>query len=70
MVAAGVLSVGLLLGPRIAMASDAGAAGKSGAAGDRPVYQHHFPSMRQQTNIKYHFGQSLKKTEQGVLSSA
>ncbi len=67
MVAAGVLSVGLLLGPRIAMALDAGAAGKSGAAGDRPVYQHHFPSMRQQTNIKYHFGQSLKKQSKGFF---
>ncbi len=31
------------------------------------VYQHHFPSMRQQTNIKYHFGQNLKKQSKGIF---
>ena len=31
------------------------------------VYKHHFPSMRQQTNIKYHFGQSLKKQSKGFF---
>jgi hypothetical protein len=46
---------------------DAGAAGKSGSAGDVQVYQHHFPSMRQQTNIKYHFGQNIKKQSKGIF---
>src|SRR5690606_22976715 len=31
------------------------------------VYQHHFPSMRQQTNIKYHFGQNIKKRSKGIF---
>lgn len=70
MIAAGLLSVGLLLGPRIAMARMLVQQENRVQQEIVQVYQHHFPSMRQQTNIKYHFGQSLKKTEQGVLSSA
>ena len=31
------------------------------------VYQHHFPSMRQQTNIKYHFGQNIHKQRKGIF---
>lgn len=60
MVAAGVLSVLCCLGPRIAMAWMLVQQENRVQEEIVQVYQHHFPSMRQQTNIKYHFGQSLK----------
>lgn len=50
MVAAGVLSVGLLLGPRIAMAWMLVQQENRVQEEIVQVYQHHFPSMRQQTN--------------------
>lgn len=67
MVAAGVLSVGLLLGPRIAMAWMLVQQENRVQEEIVQVYQHHFPSMRQQTNFKYHFGQSLKKQSKGFF---
>ncbi|MDU2881661.1 MAG: type II secretion system protein GspL, partial [Enterobacter sp.] len=67
MVAVGVLSVALLLGPRIAMAWMLVQQENRVQEEIVQVYQHHFPSMRQQTNIKYHFGQSLKKQSKGFF---
>ncbi|WP_049005444.1 type II secretion system protein GspL [Enterobacter cloacae] len=67
MVAAGLLSLGLLLGPRIAMAWMLVQQENQVQQEILQVYQHHFPSMRQQTNIKYHFGQNMKKQSKGVF---
>jgi len=67
MVAVGVLSLGLLLGPRIAMAWMLVQQENQAQQEIVQLYQHHFPSLRQQTNIKYHFGQNLKKQTRGVF---
>ena len=67
MAAAGLLSLGLLLGPRIAMAWMLVQQENQVQQEILQVYQHHFPSMRQQTNIKYHFGQNMKKQTKGVF---
>ena len=65
--AAGLLSLGLLLGPRVALAWMLVQQENQVQQEIAQVYQHHFPSMRQQTNIKYHFGQNLKKQTKGVF---
>ncbi|EPF0314659.1 type II secretion system protein GspL [Enterobacter chuandaensis] len=65
--AAGVLAFGLLLGPRVAMAWMLVQQENQLQQEILQVYQHHFPSMRQQTNIKYHFGQNMKKQSKGVF---
>ncbi|MEG5898975.1 type II secretion system protein GspL [Enterobacter bugandensis] len=65
--AAGLLSLGLLLGPRVAMAWMLINQENQLQEEILEVYQHHFPSMRHQTNIKYHFGQNLKKQNKGVF---
>ncbi|HDS9359945.1 TPA: type II secretion system protein GspL [Enterobacter chengduensis] len=65
--AAGLLSLGLLLGPRVAMAWMLVQQENQMQEEIMQVYQHHFPSMRHQTNIKYHFGQSVKKQSKGVF---
>lgn len=67
MAAAGLLSLGLLLGPRAAMAWLLTQEENQVQQEVMQVYQHHFPSMRQQTNIKYHFGQNLKKQPKGIF---
>jgi len=67
MVTAGLLSLGLLLGPRIAMAWMLVQQENQVQQEIVQVYQHHFPSMRHQTNIKYHFGQNMKKQAKGVF---
>ena len=67
MAAVGLLSLSLLLGPRIAMAWMLVQQENRVQQEIVQVYQHHFPSMRQQTNIKYHFGQSLKKQSKGFF---
>ncbi|WP_288791200.1 type II secretion system protein GspL [uncultured Enterobacter sp.] len=66
-VAAGLLSVGLLLGPRIAMAWMLVQQENQIQEEILQVYRHHFPSMRHQTNIKYHFGQNVKKQSKGIF---
>ena len=67
MVAMGILSLGLLLGPRVGMAWMLVQQENRVQQEIVEVYQHHFPSMRQQTNIKYHFGQNLKKQRKGFF---
>ena len=67
MAVAGALSLGLLLGPRLAMAWMLVQQENLVQQEIMQVYQHHFPSMRQQTNIKYHFGQNIKKQSKGVF---
>ncbi len=65
--AAGLLSLGLLLGPRAAIAWMLAQEENQVQQEVMQVYQHHFPSMRQQTNIKYHFGQNIKKQPKGIF---
>ncbi|HBC0587889.1 type II secretion system protein GspL [Enterobacter cloacae] len=62
-----VLSLGLLVGPRIGMAwmlSD-----QENLAQQQMVElaQHYFPTLRQTTNLKYHFGQNIKKEKKGIF---
>ena len=63
----GLLSLGLLSGPRIAMAWTLVQQENQVQEAIVQLYQHHFPSMRQQTNIKYHFGQNMKKQRKGIF---
>lgn len=65
--AAGLLSLGLLLGPRAALAWMLVQEENHVQQEIVQVYQHHFPSMRQQTNLKYHFGQNIKKQPKGIF---
>jgi general secretion pathway protein L len=64
----GLLSLGLLLGPRIAMAWMLADQENQVQQEMVELYQHHFPSMRHQTNLKYHFGQNMKKQPKGFFS--
>ncbi|HFK3156635.1 type II secretion system protein GspL [Citrobacter sedlakii] len=65
--AAVALSVGLMIGPRIAMAWMLVQQENQAQEEIVQVAQHYFPSLRQQTNIKYHFGQNLKTQPKGVF---
>lgn len=65
--AMGLLALGLLLGPRIAMAWMLVQQENLLQQEIAQVYQHYFPSMPQQTNIKYHFGQNIKKHSKGFF---
>lgn len=67
MVAAGILSLSLLLGPRMALAWMLVQEENHVQQEIVQVYQHYFPSMRQMTNLKYHFGQNLKKQNKGLF---
>ena len=67
MAAVGLLSLSLLLGPRIAMAWMLVQQENQIQQEIQQVYEHHFPSMRHKTNIKYHFGQNMKKQGKGIF---
>lgn len=62
-----LLCVGLLTGPRVATAWMLVQEENQLQQEIVQIYQHHFPSLRQQTNIKYHFGQNLKKQKKGIF---
>ncbi|WP_199557403.1 type II secretion system protein GspL [Enterobacter roggenkampii] len=63
----GLLSLGLLLGPRITLAWMLADRENQVQQEMVELYQHHFPSMRHQTNLKYHFGQNIKKQPKGIF---
>ena len=67
MIAAGLLSLTLLLGPRAALAWKLVQQENRVQEDIVQLYQHYFPSLRHQTNIKYHFGQNLKKQSRGFF---
>lgn len=67
LVATALLSAGLILGPRAAMAWMLIQQENQTQAEIAQVAQHYFPSLRQQTNIKYHFGQNIKKQPKGIF---
>ena len=67
MAAVGLLSLSLLLGPRIAMAWMLVQQENQIQQEIQQLYEHHFPSMRHKTNIKYHFGQNMKKQGKGIF---
>lgn len=67
MAAVGLLSLSLLLGPRIAMAWMLVQQENQIQQEIQQVYEHHFPSMRHKANIKYHFGQNMKKQGKGIF---
>ncbi|MCU6679613.1 type II secretion system protein GspL [Leclercia tamurae] len=62
-----LLCVGLLTGPRAATAWMLVQEENQLQQEIVQLYQHHFPSLRQQSNIKYHFGQNLKKQKKGIF---
>lgn len=62
-----LLCVGLLTGPRAATAWMLVQKENHLQQEIVQIYQHHFPSLRQQTNIKYHFGQNIKKQKIGFF---
>ncbi|WP_449556855.1 type II secretion system protein GspL [Huaxiibacter chinensis] len=62
-----LLSLGLLIGPRVAMAWILVQQETHLQQEIIQLYQHHFPSLRHQTNIKYHFGQNMKKQTKGIF---
>lgn len=62
-----LLCVGLLTGPRVATAWMLVQEQNHMQQAIVQIYQHHFPSLRQQSNIKYHFGQNLKKQRKGLF---
>ena len=66
-VAASILSLSLLLGPRMAMAWVLVQQENQVQQEIVQVYQHYFPSLRQMTNIRYHFGQNMKKQRKGIF---
>lgn len=67
MAAVGLFSLSLLLGPHIAMAWMLVQQENQIQQEIQQVYEHHFPSMRHKTNIKYHFGQNMKKQGKGIF---
>lgn len=67
MAAMALLSIGLLIGPRAAAAWMLVQEENTVQQEIVQVYQHYFPSLRQLTNIKYHFGQNLKKQKKGIF---
>jgi len=62
-----LLCVGLLIGPRAATAWMLVQEENQLQQEIVQLYQHHFPSLRQQSNIKYHFGQNIKKQKKGIF---
>ena len=67
MAVSALLSMGLLIGPRVAMAWMLVQQENQVQAEIAQVAQHYFPSLRQKTNIKYHFGQNIKKQSKGIF---
>ena len=66
-IALGMLSLTMVLGPRVALAWTLVQQENQLQQEIVQLYQHHFPGLRQQTNIKYHFGQNLKKQKKGMF---
>ncbi|MEJ8832940.1 type II secretion system protein GspL [Enterobacter cloacae] len=62
-----VLSVGLLVGPRIGMAWMLSNQENLAQQQMVELAQHYFPTLRQTTNLKYHFGQNIKKEKKGIF---
>ncbi|MCK7164772.1 type II secretion system protein GspL [Enterobacter cloacae] len=62
-----VLSLGLLVGPRIGMAWMLSNQENLARQQMVELAQHYFPTLRQTTNLKYHFGQNIKKEKKGIF---
>ncbi|EKS9204386.1 type II secretion system protein GspL [Enterobacter cloacae] len=62
-----VLSIGLLVGPRIGMAWMLSTQENLAQQQMVELAQHYFPTLRQTTNLKYHFGQNIKKEKKGIF---
>ncbi|WP_010429126.1 type II secretion system protein GspL [Enterobacter mori] len=65
--AAAVLSLGLLIGPRVGMAWMLSSQENLAQQQMVELAQHYFPTLRQTTNLKYHFGQNIKKEKKGIF---
>ncbi|HAS1730278.1 TPA: type II secretion system protein GspL [Enterobacter cloacae] len=62
-----MLSLGLLVGPRIGMAWMLSNQENLAQQQMVELAQHYFPTLRQTTNLKYHFGQNIKKEKKGIF---
>ncbi|EKI0253613.1 type II secretion system protein GspL [Enterobacter asburiae] len=62
-----VLGLGLMIGPRVGMALMLTQQENLAHQQMTELAQHYFPTLRQTTNLKYHFGQSIKKEKKGVF---
>lgn len=62
-----VLSLGLLVGPRIGMAWMLSNQENLAQQQMVELAQHYFPTLRQTTNLKYQFGQNIKKEKKGIF---
>lgn len=62
-----VLSLGLLIGPRVGMAWMLSSQENLAQQQMVELAQHYFPTLRQTTNLKYHFGQNIKKEKKGFF---
>ncbi|EPN4913167.1 type II secretion system protein GspL [Enterobacter cloacae] len=62
-----VLSLGLLVGPRIGMAWMLSTQENLAQQQMVELAQHYFPTLRQTTNLKYNFGQNIKKEKKGIF---
>ena len=65
--AVALLSLGLLIGPRIGMAWMLTHQENLAQQQMVELAQHYFPTLRQTTNLKYHVGQNIKKEKKGVF---
>ncbi|WP_447855334.1 type II secretion system protein GspL [Enterobacter sp. WI-ESBL-E8] len=65
--AAALLSLGLLIGPRVGMAWMLSSQENLAQQQMVELAQHYFPTLRQTTNLKYHFGQNIKKEKKGFF---
>lgn len=67
MVAAVVLGLGLLLGSRVGLAWMLVEQENQTQQEMVELARHYFPTLRQTTNLKYHFGQYVKKENKGIF---
>ncbi|WP_368528940.1 type II secretion system protein GspL [Enterobacter cloacae] len=65
--AVALLSLGLLIGPRVGMALMLTQQENLAQQQMIELAQHYFPTLRQTKNLKYHFGQNIKKEKKGVF---
>ncbi|MCE1971359.1 type II secretion system protein GspL [Enterobacter cloacae] len=62
-----MLSLGLLIGPRIGMAWMLSNQENLAQQQMVELARHYFPTLRQTTNLKYHFGQNIRKEKKGIF---
>lgn len=67
MITVAMLSLGLLIGPRVGMAWMLTSQENQAQQQMVELAQHYFPTLRTTSNLKYHFGQNIQKEKKGVF---